>query len=68
VWPVDEELGRIGRVHRRTDAAPGYGLQPQEAAVVREVFLGDRSLIPEDLEVDFRRSSITHSLAQRRGR
>jgi competence protein ComEC len=51
-----------------TDAAPGYGLQPQEAAVVREVVLGDRSLIPEDLEVDFRRSSITHSLAQRRGR
>jgi competence protein ComEC len=24
VWPVDEELGWIGRVHRRTDVALGY--------------------------------------------
>jgi competence protein ComEC len=63
VWPVDEELGWIGRVHRRTDAALGYGLRPQEAAVVRGMVLGDRSLIPEDLEVDFRRSGITHILA-----
>jgi predicted membrane metal-binding protein len=62
VWPVDEELGWIGRVHRRTDAALGYGLRPQEAAVVRGMVLGDRSLIPEDLEVDFRRSGITHVL------
>jgi hypothetical protein len=26
VWPVDENLGWIGRVHRRTDVALGYGL------------------------------------------
>jgi competence protein ComEC len=63
VWPVDENLGLIGRVYRRTDAALGYGLHPQEAAVVRGMVLGDRSLIPEELEEDFRRSGITHVLA-----
>jgi competence protein ComEC len=63
VWPVGENLGWIGRVHRRTDTALGYGLRPQEAAVVRGMVLGDRSLIPEDLEEDFQRSGITHVLA-----
>ena len=63
VWPVDEDRGWIGRVHRRTDAALGYGLHPQEAAVVRGMVLGDRSLIPEELEEDFQRSGITHVLA-----
>jgi len=63
VWPVDEDLGWIGQVHRRTDAALGYGLRPREAAVVRGMVLGDRSLIPEDLEEDFQRSGITHVLA-----
>jgi hypothetical protein len=58
---VDEDLGWIGRVHRRTDTALGYGLRPQEAAVVRGMVLGDRSLIPEDLEEAFQRSGITHS-------
>jgi competence protein ComEC len=62
VWPVDEELGWIGRVHRRTDVALGYGLRPQEAAVVRGMVLGDRSLIPEELEEAFQRSGITHVL------
>jgi competence protein ComEC len=63
VWPVDEDLGWIGRVHRRTDAALGYGLHPREAAVVRGMVLGDRSLIPEELEEAFQRSGITHVLA-----
>ena len=63
VWPVDENPGWIGRVHRRTDAALGYGLHPQEEAVVRGMVLGDRSLIPEELEEDFQRSGITHVLA-----
>ena len=63
VWPVDEDVGWIGRVHRRTDAALGYGLHPQEAAVVRGMVLGDRSLIPEELEEAFQRSGITHVLA-----
>ena len=63
VWPVDEDPGWIGRVHRRTDAALGYGLHPREAAVARGMVLGDRSLIPEELEEDFRRSGITHVLA-----
>ena len=63
VWPVDEDPGWIGRVHRRTDAALGYGLHPQEAAVARGMVLGDRSLIPEELEEDFQRSGITHVLA-----
>jgi len=63
VWPVDEDLGWIGRVHRRSDVALGYGLHPQEAAVVRGMVLGDRSLIPEELEEAFQRSGITHVLA-----
>ena len=63
VWPVDGNPGWIGRIHRRTDAALGYGLRPQEAAVVRGMVLGDRSLMPEDLEVAFQRSGITHVLA-----
>jgi competence protein ComEC len=62
VWPVEEKFGWIGRVHRRTDVALGYGLRPQEAAVVRGMVLGDRSLIPEDLEEAFQRSGITHIL------
>jgi len=63
VWAVDESLGWIGRVHRRTDVALGYGLRPREAAVVRGMVLGDRSLIPEDLEEAFQKSGITHVLA-----
>jgi competence protein ComEC len=63
VWPVDEKPGWIGRVHRRADVALGYGLRPQEAAVVRGMVLGDRSLIPLDLEDAFQRSGITHVLA-----
>jgi competence protein ComEC len=59
---VDEDLDWIGRVHRRTDVALGYGLRPQEAAVVRGMVLGDRSLIPEELEEAFQRSGITHVL------
>jgi competence protein ComEC len=46
----------------REDVALGYGLRPQEAAVVRGMVLGDRSLIPEDLEEAFQRSGITHVL------
>ncbi len=61
-WPVGEGGGWVGRVHRRTDAALGYGLRPQEAAVVRGMVLGDRSLIPEDLELAFQRSGVTHVL------
>ena len=60
---VDEDLGWIGRVHRRTDVALGYGLKPQEASIVRAMVLGDRSRMPEELEQDFRRSGITHILA-----
>jgi competence protein ComEC len=60
VWPVNENLGWIGQLHRRTDTALGYGLRPQEAALMRGMVLGDRSLIPEDLEVAFQRSGITH--------
>jgi competence protein ComEC len=62
VWPMDEDHGWIGRVHRRTDAALGFGLRPQEAAVVRGMVLGDRSLIPQGLEEAFQRSGITHVL------
>jgi competence protein ComEC len=62
VWPVDENPGWIGRVHRRTDVALGYGLRPQEAAVVRGMVLGDRSLIPEDLDEAFQKNGITHIL------
>jgi len=59
---VDENRGWIGRVHRRKDVALGYGLHPREAAVVRGMVLGDRSLIPEDLDGAFQRSGITHIL------
>jgi competence protein ComEC len=62
VWPMDE-TGWIGEVHRRTDVALGYGLRPQEAAVVRGMVLGDRSRIPEELDEAFRRSGVTHVLA-----
>ena len=55
--------GWIGEVHRRTDVALGYGLHPDEAAVVRGMVLGDRSLIPEELDTAFQRSGITHVLA-----
>ena len=61
--PVGEERGWIGQLHRRTDVALGYGLRPREAAVVRGMVLGDRSLMPEDLEKAFQRSGITHVLA-----
>jgi competence protein ComEC len=63
VSPVGEERGWIGQVHRRTDVALGYGLRPREAAVVRGMVLGDRSLMPEELEKSFQRSGITHVLA-----
>ena len=63
VKPVGEERGWIGQVHRRTDVALGYGLRPREAAVVRGMVLGDRSLMPEELEKSFQRSGITHVLA-----
>ena len=63
VYPVGERRGWIGRVHRRTDVALGHGLRPEEAAVVRGMVLGDRSLIPEDLESVFQRSGVTHVLA-----
>jgi competence protein ComEC len=63
VKPVGEERGWIGQVHRRTDVALGYGLRPREAAVVRGMVLGDRSLMPERLEKAFQRSGVTHVLA-----
>jgi competence protein ComEC len=63
VKPVGQERGWIGQLHRRTDVALGYGLRPREAAVVRGMVLGDRSLMPEDLEKSFQRSGITHVLA-----
>jgi len=63
VYPVGEGRGWVGRVHRRTDAALGHGLRPTEAAVVRGMVLGDRSLIPEQLEDAFQRSGVTHVLA-----
>jgi competence protein ComEC len=63
VRPVGKERGWIGQVHRRTDVALGYGLRPREAAVVRGMVLGDRSLMPEELEKSFQRSGITHVLA-----
>src|SRR5215207_6002013 len=50
----------------RTDTPPhgrSARIRPQEAAVVRGMVLGDRSLIPEDLELAFQRSGITHVLA-----
>ena len=63
VTPVGEDRGWIGQIHRRTDVALGYGLRPREAAVVRGMVLGDRSLMPEDLETSFQRSGVTHVLA-----
>jgi competence protein ComEC len=63
VRPVGEERRWIGQIHRRTDVALGYGLGPREAAVVRGIVLGDRSLMPEDLETAFQRSGVTHVLA-----
>jgi competence protein ComEC len=63
VKPVGQERGWIGQLHRRTDVALGYGLRPREASVVRGMVLGDRSLMPEELEKAFQRSGITHVLA-----
>ncbi|HEX5848525.1 MAG TPA: ComEC/Rec2 family competence protein [Rubrobacter sp.] len=63
IRPVGEGRGWIGRIHRRTDVALGYGLRPREAAVVRGMVLGDRSLMPEDLETAFQKSGVTHVLA-----
>lgn len=63
VYPVGEGRGWIGQVHRRTDVALGHGLRPEEAAVVRGMVLGDRSLIPEELDGAFQRSGVTHVLA-----
>ena len=63
VEPLSESPGLVGRVHRRTDTALGYGLRPREASVVRGMVLGDRSMIPEELDEAFRRSGITHILA-----
>ena len=63
VKPLGKERGWIGHIHRRTDVALGYGLRPREAAVVRGMVLGDRSLMPQDLETAFQRSGITHVLA-----
>jgi competence protein ComEC len=63
VRPVGQERGWIGQIHRRTDVALGYGLRPREAAVVRGMVLGDRSLMPVELEKAFQRSGITHVLA-----
>jgi len=63
VRPEAEERGWTGQVHRATDVAPGYGLRPREAAVVRGMVLGDRSLMPEALEKSFQRSGVTHVLA-----
>ena len=62
VRQVGEGRGWIGRIHRRTDVALGYGLRPREAAVVHGMVLGDRSLMPEDLETSFKRSGVTHAL------
>ena len=62
---MGEGRGWIGRIHRRTDVALGYGLRPREAAVVRGMVLGDRSLMPEDLETAFQRSGVTHIITQR---
>jgi competence protein ComEC len=58
---MGEGRGWIGRIHRRTDVALGYGLRPREAAVVRGMVLGDRSLMPEDLETAFQRSGVTYT-------
>jgi competence protein ComEC len=63
VEAVGDERGWIGAVHRGTDTALGYGVRPKESSLVRGMVLGDRSLIPEEVEVDFRKSGITHVLA-----
>ena len=63
VWPVDDERGAIGQMHRATDLALGHGLRPREASVVRGMVLGDPSRIPEELEEAFRRSGVMHVLA-----
>ena len=63
VKPVGQQRGWIGQLHRRTDVALGYGLRPREAAVVRGMVLGDRTLMPQQLEKSFQRSGITHVLA-----
>ena len=63
VEPMGEKRGWTGRIHRRTDVALGFGLRPREAAVVRGMVLGDRSLMPEELETAFQRSGVTHVLA-----
>ncbi|QIN78800.1 DUF4131 domain-containing protein [Rubrobacter marinus] len=63
VWPMDEERGTIGQMHRATDLALGHGLRPREASVVRGMVLGDPSRIPEDLEEAFRRAGVMHVLA-----
>ena len=62
VWPVNDDRGLIGRIHRRTKVALGYGLRPNEAAIVRGMVLGDRSEMPEELQTAFQRSGITHVL------
>jgi len=59
VEPLSDEPGFVGTVHQRTDTALGYGLRPKEAAIVRGMVLGDRSLIPEELDTAFQRSGIT---------
>ena len=59
---MGEKLGWVGVIHRRTEVPLGYGLRPKEAALVRGMVLGDRSLISEDLELAFQRSGITHIL------
>ena len=35
-WPVDEERGWVGRIHRQTDIALGYGLIPKPAEKLPE--------------------------------
>ena len=63
VWPMDEEPGWVGQVHRWTNVALGYGLRPREGSIVSGMVLGDSSRIPEELQGAFRRSGITHVLA-----
>lgn len=63
VEPIEGGRGWIGAVHDRTDVALGYGLRPEEAAIVRGIVIGDRSRISEETEEDFRRSGISHILA-----
>jgi competence protein ComEC len=63
VEPVEGGGGWIGAIHERTDSALGYGLRPDESAIVRGMVIGDRSRISEETEEDFQRSGITHILA-----